>query len=246
MPDFLAQDNPCGQDLLALTGRGTAIITDIQRLSSFIPNVYRLKTKVERDKYCDIIHDFHYFTMMEIVEKKISSNEELQELDNEFQENCVEILTKFLDTFAAIYKYAVDLNGYIEDLERGNYIHQTIEKILLDQDGKQLLVEALYLYGIMLMTVDQTIDGVVRERLLVSSYRYLKGNNVYGNMDKICSLLRATKFKTGQRRPVGYPEDLFQRCPINADFVDMVINRLCYDDIYNMLPYYPLTKHRRL
>lgn len=32
--------------------------------------------------------------------------------------------------------------------------------------------EALYLYGVMLMVIDLKINGTVRERLLVSYYRY--------------------------------------------------------------------------
>ena len=32
--------------------------------------------------------------------------------------------------------------------------------------------EALYLYGVMLLVIDQKIDGEVRERMLVSYYRY--------------------------------------------------------------------------
>ena len=32
--------------------------------------------------------------------------------------------------------------------------------------------EALYLYGVMLMVIDSKIEGVIRERMLVSYYRY--------------------------------------------------------------------------
>lgn len=32
--------------------------------------------------------------------------------------------------------------------------------------------EALYLYGVMLLVIDQKIEGEVRERMLVSYYRY--------------------------------------------------------------------------
>lgn len=32
--------------------------------------------------------------------------------------------------------------------------------------------EALYLYGVMLLAIDQKIEGEVRERMLVSYYRY--------------------------------------------------------------------------
>ena len=32
--------------------------------------------------------------------------------------------------------------------------------------------ETLYLYGVMLMVIDSKIEGVIRERMLVSYYRY--------------------------------------------------------------------------
>lgn len=39
-------------------------------------------------------------------------------------------------------------------------------------EGKQLLAEALYLYGSMLLLLDRKIDGVIRERMLVAYHRY--------------------------------------------------------------------------
>ena len=39
-------------------------------------------------------------------------------------------------------------------------------------DGKQLMTEAIYLYGVMLLVMDITIPGIVRERLIVCYYRY--------------------------------------------------------------------------
>ena len=46
----------------------------------------------------------------------------------------------------------------------------------MSEDGKQLMSEALYLYGVMLTLMDTRIDGVVRERMLVAYYRY-KGSS---------------------------------------------------------------------
>lgn len=47
-----------------------------------------------------------------------------------------------------------------------------LQGILMDPDGKQLMAEALYLLGVMLLLLDQKFDGVVRERLLISFLRY--------------------------------------------------------------------------
>lgn len=57
------------------------------------------------------------------------------------------------------------------------------------------------------------------------------------NMDDICKLLRSTGYSSqpGAKRPPNYPESYFQRVPINASFISMVIGRLRSDDIYNQV-----------
>ena len=45
------------------------------------------------------------------------------------------------------------------------------QSVLLNSDGKQLMCEALYLYGVMLLLIDEKIEGIVRERMLVAYYR---------------------------------------------------------------------------
>ena len=59
-----------------------------------------------------------------------------------------------------------------DDLESGRYIQQSLSSVLQAVSGRQLLVESVYLMGVTLLTVDQLVPGPVRERLLVSYYRY--------------------------------------------------------------------------
>jgi WASH complex subunit strumpellin len=66
--------------------------------------------------------------------------QELQDRDEEFRENHLEILTRFYKVFESIHKYVIDLNRFLEDLEEGIYIQQTLENVLFNEDGKQLLV----------------------------------------------------------------------------------------------------------
>ena len=47
--------------------------------------------------------------------------------------------------FESIHKYVIDLNRFLEDLEEGIYIQQTLENVLFNEDGKQLLVSQNYL-----------------------------------------------------------------------------------------------------
>ncbi|XP_052603836.1 WASH complex subunit 5 [Peromyscus californicus insignis] len=247
MLDFLAENNLCGQAILRIVSCGNAIIAEVLRLSEFTPAVFRLKDRADQHRYGDIIFDFSYFKGPEFWESKLEAKPELQDLDEEFRENNIEIVTRFYLAFQSVHKYIVDLNRYLDDLNEGVYIQQTLETVLLNEDGKQLLCEALYLYGVMLLVIDQKIEGEVRERMLVSYYRYSAArSSADSNMDDICKLLRSTGYSSqpGAKRPPNYPESYFQRVPINETFISMVIGRLRSDDIYNQVSAYPLPEHR--
>uniref|UniRef100_A0A4W3IZN8 WASH complex subunit 5 n=1 Tax=Callorhinchus milii TaxID=7868 RepID=A0A4W3IZN8_CALMI len=238
MVDFLADNNLCGQAILRIVSRGNAIIAELLRLSEFVPSVYRLRDKAEQHRFGDIICDFSYFKGPEYYEGKLESKPDLQDLDEEFRENHIEILTRFYLAFESVHKYILDLNRFLEDLNEGVYIQQTLETVLLNEDGKQLLCEALYLYGVMLLVIDHKIEGEVRERMLVSYYRYSAARSSSdSNLDDICKLLRSTGYssQTGAKRPPNYPESYFQRVPISTVFISMVVGRLRSDDIYNQV-----------
>lgn len=70
----------------------------------------------------------------------VCTSQELQDRDEEFRENHLEILTRFYKAFESIHRYVIDLNRFLEDLEEGVYIQQTLENVLVNVDGKQLLV----------------------------------------------------------------------------------------------------------
>ncbi|KAI4470697.1 wash complex subunit 5 [Holotrichia oblita] len=245
MPDFLAENNLCGQTILQLVSRGNAIIAEILRLKDYIPKVYRLENKQEIQKYADIILDFSYFRIAEGQEHKIESNDILQDLDAEFRDNHIQIIERFYLAFKSIHTYVCDLNHYIEELNDGIYLHQTLETVFADMEGRQLLCEALFLYGTMLLMVDAHIEGIIRERLLVSYYRYTpqKGDSQSG-IDEVCKLLRDTGYTTTKKPVTTQKITLSWRIPINSSYIDIVIGRLRSDDIYNQLTIYQRTKHR--
>ncbi|XP_020632450.1 WASH complex subunit 5-like [Orbicella faveolata] len=247
MVDFLADNNACGQTVLKLVSRGNAIVAELLRLSDFIPPVFKQETKEDRDKYGEILADFSYFKGPDYYENRIDSKAELQDLDEEFRENHIEILTRFYKAFESVHKYITDLNRYLEDLDEGVFIQQTLESVLLNEDGKQLMCESLYLYGVMLLVIDMKFEGDVRERMLVSYHRYCAARaDVDSNIDDVCKLLRSTGFSLapGSKRPLKYPEDYFQRISVPDSFVDMLIGRLRSDDVYNQISAYPLPEHR--
>lgn len=66
--------------------------------------------------------------------------QELSELDKELRENYIDLLTRFYLAFESTHKYATDLKQFIDDLNEGYFIQQTMESVLQDIEGKQLMV----------------------------------------------------------------------------------------------------------
>uniref|UniRef100_A0A8D0WCP6 WASH complex subunit 5 n=1 Tax=Sus scrofa TaxID=9823 RepID=A0A8D0WCP6_PIG len=246
MLDFLAENNLCGQAILRIVSCGNAIIAELLRLSEFIPAVFRLKDRADQQKYGDIIFDFSYFKGPELWESKLEAKPELQDLDEEFRENNIEIVTRFYLAFQSVHKYIVDLNRYLDDLNEGVYIQQTLETVLLNEDGKQLLVISLLISSALLDFCISNTCGWFDPSFPVWTWLSAARSSADSNMDDICKLLRSTGYSSqpGAKRPPNYPESYFQRVPVNETFISMVIGRLRSDDIYNQVSAYPLPEHR--
>lgn len=99
----------------------------------------------------------------------------------------------------------------------------------------------------MLLVLDLYIPGLIRERLLVSFYRYSsKQQHRESNFDDVCQLMISTGFsnEANSKRPQSYPENYFRRIEIEPKYLDSVISTLRSIDIYNQLSIYPLPEHR--
>eukprot|EP00013_Stygamoeba_regulata_P029964 CAMPEP_0177666190 /NCGR_PEP_ID=MMETSP0447-20121125/21451_1 /TAXON_ID=0 /ORGANISM="Stygamoeba regulata, Strain BSH-02190019" /LENGTH=1237 /DNA_ID=CAMNT_0019172325 /DNA_START=97 /DNA_END=3811 /DNA_ORIENTATION=- len=233
--DFLAEGCVAGQQLLRLVSRGNAIIAELLRLSNHVPRAFL--DKGPNNKYAELIFDFRYFKTAELVEHNIESDTRLQELDDEFRESHHEILKRFYLTFESVYKYASDFTRYLEELDEAVFIQLTLEMVLANTDGKQLMAEAIYLFGVMLLLTDDHLCGPLRERLLVSYMRY-RGHTDHPLADDVCRLFRATGYVPPSQLP------RFARFQLPLHVVEMVISRLRSDDIYNQVSAYPVPEHR--
>lgn len=243
--DFLHPDNMAGQHLLVLTARGSAIIAELLRLSDHIPSVFRgsPENPGEREKYMNILFDFRYLKNSDAIDEKIDSDAETVDLDEEFKETHMQLLGRFYQLFESIYRYFCDFQAYLEEMAEGVFVQHTIEGVLLDVEGRQLMCEALYLYGVMLLLLDARIPGPTREMMIVSYYRY-KGAATISNIDEVCKLCRSSGMVPGGKRPLNYPEEYFSRYCIKKPIVEMIIGRLRTDDIYKHSSAYPAPEHR--
>eukprot|EP01125_Pyxidicula_operculata_P012814 TRINITY_DN4218_c0_g1_i3.p1 TRINITY_DN4218_c0_g1~~TRINITY_DN4218_c0_g1_i3.p1 ORF type:complete len:1114 (+),score=245.98 TRINITY_DN4218_c0_g1_i3:40-3381(+) len=249
---FLHEKNVAGQTLLRLVARGNAIIAEILRLAESIPEPFMLDKKETVQKYGNIVIDFSYLEGREqgkgpdYYERIIESNPKLLALDAEFKETYIKKLKRFYNLFHLVYKYGSEFVQYIADIENANYIQHTLEGILNDENGKQLLCEALHLFGVMLLLLDQKIDGVVRERMVISYLRYM-GQNELENYDEVLKLIERTGYSANnppKKRIPNYPEKYFSRIKLPKSAVKMIIGRIRTDDVYNLIPRYPKPSHR--
>ena len=71
----------------------------------------------------------------------------LLNLDEELRKNYLEILTRFYLASESVHKYITDLNNFLTDIEDGLHIQQSLETVLLSDEGKQLMVGQLLIYS---------------------------------------------------------------------------------------------------
>ena len=238
--DFLHPDNVCGRTLLTLVARGSAILAELLRLSDHIPPALTSPDS----KYSAVLHDFRYLKSPELYEQKIDGDVALTELDEEFRESHSTLLERFYRLFESIYRYYSDWVVYLEELHEGVFVQHTIENVLEDREGGQLMCEALYLYGVMLLLLDRRIEGSTREKIIISHHRY-KGVGALHNFDEVVKLCRSTGY-TPAKRPPNYPEDFFSRLRYPVEVVLLLISRLRADDVYNHTSAYPSPQHRSI
>jgi WASH complex subunit strumpellin len=119
-------------------------------------------------KYVPFLFDFSYLHNPEEWEASLSippsnnlelqsqqSAENIADLEREFAINHRSILEEFYELFYSIYEYQEEVNQFANDLTKGYFIQYTVESVLLDLDGRALLCEAVWLYGVMLMMMER-------------------------------------------------------------------------------------------
>lgn len=244
--NFLSPDNLCGRALLRLVSRGSSIIAELNRLATRVPAAYKGVSAGDAAKYRTILFDFKYMKTPERYEHAISQNLDLVDLDDELQESHLPILERFYQLFESMTKYISDLYKYVDDLNSGFYISNTVEGVLLDIDGKQLMIEAIYLLGVMLLQLDVLVPGPVRERMIVSYLRYT-GEGALLSLDEVTKLCRSTGFDPRapkEEAPENYPEAFFARFPPDKALLNMMVDRLRSDDVYQRVRMFPAPEHR--
>jgi WASH complex subunit strumpellin len=156
------------------------------------------------------------------------------------------VVERFYVLFDSIYRYLQDFLKFLKDLEEGYFIQHTVDGVLDDDVGKQLMCEALYLLGVMYILLDLRIPGPVREKMIVTHLRRV-GENQVENYEDVAKLCQSTGFdplspdpQTNQPvRPQYYPAKYFNRFKIDEDIVLKIVAVLQNDDIYHRKKCFP-------
>lgn len=241
--ELINRSNTCGWSLLTLVSRGSSIIAEIQRLSQYIPEDFTFSKTQVNHPYYKILYDYDYFGQEAEIEKEIESSPTLLNLDQECRETHIDIVIRFSRLFESIVRYILDFLHYVDQLNQNYFLQMSAETLLRETEGKQLLGEAVYQYGVMLLQLDYYIPGLIRERILVAFNRW-RGSSLLLNYSKVCEICRSTGYIKGQQIPTGYPIEYLNRIEIPQDLIQKLIDRFRNDDIYMQLPYYPDAEHR--
>ena len=173
---------------------------------------------------------------------RIQSSVQTIELDENFKESYMEIIERFFQLFESIYNYYKDFKTFVANVQEGYFIDYSLEAILQNQEGRRLLIEAVHLYGVMLLLLDRLIPSLARERLVVCYIRY-KGQNSSDYVNEVCKLIKTTGYQyfpktRNEILPKNYPCDYFQRFSIDRVLIEILINTIKDDDVYNQLAAY--------
>lgn len=218
-------------------------------------------------KYTPFLFDFSYLHNPEefeakLTQEKVSSssnnNISIADLEREFAINHITQITEYYNLFTSIYNYQNELNTFASNLHKGYYIQYTVESVLLDIDGRALLCEAVWLYGVILIMLERLLPGPIRERLVIAHFRFNveEYNGDVTCIEHVCKLCAGT----GVFPPVSatsatfskyishkYPMDeekLFGRYPLHVDLVRNVIGCLISDDVYQQSSAFPNVDQR--
>ena len=177
---------------------------------------------------------------------KLQSSIDLIEIDEQFKESYLDIIERFYTLFESIHQYYLEINEFIERVDTGYFMEYNREAIILEKEGKRLMIEAISNYGIMLLLLDRLVPSIARERLVVCYVRYKSASesDLTQQVARMCRGTGAVFKKNEQKIPAKYPVEYFGRFKLDRELVENLINSMKDDDVYSMLGAYPNPLHR--
>ena len=129
----------------------------------------------EQRKYQKVLFDMRFLFDSAYQDKcteRIQSNIDLIEIDEQFRESYIDIIERFYILFESIHQYYLEINEFIDRVETNYFLDYNLEQIIIEKEGRRLMIEAYFNYGVMLLLLDRLIPSIARERLVVCYVRY--------------------------------------------------------------------------
>jgi WASH complex subunit strumpellin len=105
----------------------------------------------EQKRYEEVLFNLDYMKNPDLYDNKIQSNVDLIDREENFRESYMEIIERFFQLFDSIYNYYRDFQSFIQNLHEGYFIDYNLETALQNEEGRKLIIEVFYLYGVMLL-----------------------------------------------------------------------------------------------
>jgi WASH complex subunit strumpellin len=199
----LKLDSEAERMLLQLVAEGNTIVAEISRISHTIPAVFFLRSRREQALFSPILPDYTYLSSPSEHDAAIEASPDLVERDEDFRQKHLPVLEAIYSVFDAVHRYITRLNEFFLQLGDGAFVGCSPSSLLAADSGKQLLAEAVYLYGVILLFLDISIPGPVRERVVVAYYRY-RGRAERRDVLDVCRLVAATGFLPPSDNAAGH------------------------------------------
>ena len=238
----------CNEELLKLVARGSAVICEILRMKDYIPESF--SNKNEEKNYKDIIHDYNLLkgTNMDKLDDRLKSDKELADKDEDFRVNNNDVIGRFFSLFLSVYQYIEDYKTFVKQVNEGKFVQHTIDTILANKNIRPLFCESVFTAGVMLLLIDRLIPGPIREKLIISYYRY-NGQATIPHFMDIFKLFERTGYlppapiteEKEEIRPKKYPLDYFKRCALDTSVIQKINGTIMGNDIYEQQLVYPTT-----
>ena len=165
----------------------------------------------EDGRFARVLFDYGYFDDRHAMEGEVESNAETIELDEELRLTSARFWRR-IGRRSTLRALASGFHAIRRGCGGGGDVSETMETVLSDEDGKQCVMEALAMFGLILKILDRVrMIGPFRRRGGGALSR-ARGREELPNAEEIVALCARTGYdaKTGTR-PEGYPETYFAR-----------------------------------
>ena len=162
-------------------------------------------------KYNEILFDYTYLFEPEDLESVLPTTFDLMMNWKKTTPSCYSVSMAYLSLFGSIARLAS-----LSKMSIVVIIYTFPDNILQNVNGRQLLCEVIYLYGEMLLILEESVPGPARERIMMANYRYY-GDSSLANIEEICKLCKSTGYVKGGK-DLENTQNLSLRFPVDQEF----------------------------